>query len=145
MINVVAKLLNSYYTLLNGGGLSYNSVPVDVYKSDIPGDQERHYVYLRPEGETYGGNKRSFADQVVIIVDVVTIFKNNIDSSVSDNIDNQIGALLLTSPAVSGLGVQAGLQILNVVRESTNYLMEDDGVNKYYRKVCRYNQRVLQT
>jgi TRAP-type uncharacterized transport system substrate-binding protein len=80
-----------------------------------------------------------------MIVDIVTIFKNNIDSSVADNIDGQIGGYLLTNPQTSGLGTQTGIKIYNVTRETTAYLQEEDGVNKYYRKVSRYRQRILQT
>lgn len=144
MINTAGPLLNSYSSLLDGN-LSYDSKNVPVFKIDAPETQKSHYVLLRQESESYAGNKRSFADNTVIIIDIVTIFQNNINSSIVDNIDNQIGALLLASPGVSGLDQQNDIEVLNVTRESTFYLSEDDGVNKYYRKIIRYTQRVLQT
>lgn len=144
MINTMGLLIDSYYSLLNGQ-LNYNGLPVDVYKEDAPMDETYHYVLIRAEGETYDGNKRSFADQSIVIVDIVTVFENNIDSSVANEIDRQIGTLLLTNPRTSGLGAQTGIQVLNVERESANYLRERDGVKNYYRKVSRYRQRVLQT
>ncbi len=144
MINTMGLLVDSYYSLLNGQ-LNYNGLPVDVYKEDAPEDENYHYVLLRAESENYDGNKRSFADISVVVVDIVTVFQNNIDSSVVNEIDDQIGALLLTNPRTSGLSGQSGIQILNVIRETTAYLTESDGVNKYYRKVSRYRQRILQT
>jgi hypothetical protein len=144
MNNTAGGVLTAYYNLLNGN-LIYNSVTVDVYKIDVPEGQKRHFVLLNVEGETYDGNKRSFADTTVILVDIVTMFKNNVDSSVADNIDDQIGSYLLTAPATSGLTNPTDTQILNVTRQTAAYLTEDDGVDKYYRKVSRYTQRVLQT
>lgn len=147
MINTMGKLMDSYYALLNGQ-LNY-SKPVSVYKEDAPEELDPslspHYVLIRAEGETGDGNKRSFADDSVVILDIVTVFQNNVDRSVVEDIDRQIGALLLTTPQVSGLGSQSGMQILNVQRESSTYLTEEDSVKKYYRKVSRYTQRVLQT
>jgi hypothetical protein len=122
MINTMGLLIDSYYSLLNGQ-LTYGGVSVDVYKEDAPEGQEGHYVLLIAEGEVYDGNKSSFADQSTVVVDIVTIFNNNVDTSVANEIDRQI-------------------QILNVQRESSTYMRETDGVRKYYRKVSRYKQRV---
>ena len=140
MINTMGPLIDSYYSVLSGQ-LTYNGNPVDVYKEDVPESEHEHHVILRAEGEVYDGNKRSFADQSTVIVDIVTIFNNNVDTSVANNIDGQIGALLCSTPSSSGLSA-SGLHILNVERESSNYIREDDGVRKYYRKVSRYTQRV---
>lgn len=144
------KLLDSWFDLLDGN-ITYSGKTVKVYKEDTPEDldesptQSEHYILLMAEGEIDQSNKRSFVNDTVVIVDIVTRFNNNINRSVVDNIDGQIGALILTAPFQDGLSSQSGMQILNVKRESANYLHESDNIKKYYRKISRYNSRILQT
>ena len=146
MINTMDKLVNAWYALLNGA-LTYNSLPVGVFQEDVPEDTEGHYVILRAEGETGVSNKRSFALDSVVVVDIVTVFQNNVDSSVANNIDNQIAGLILTSPGVNGLSAQSGFQILNVTMETSSYLREYDNGSEtaIYRKVSRYRHLAYQT
>lgn len=150
MISTMNLLMDSWFDLLEGL-ITYSGKTVKIYKEDTPEDLDptptvsEHYILLRAEGETDQSNKKSFVNDTVIIVDIVTKFNNNVNRSVVDNIDNQINALVLTSPWITGLPAQSGMQILNVQRETTNYLYEGDNINKYYRKVSRYNARILQT
>lgn len=150
MISTMNKLLDSWFDLLDGN-ITYSGKTVKVYKEDTPEDldetatQSEHYILLMAEGETDQSNKRSFVNDTVVLVDIVTKFNNNVNRTVVDNIDGQIGALILTAPYQTGLGTQSGMQILNVKRESANYLHEGDNIKKYYRKVSRYNSRILQT
>lgn len=144
MINTMAKLMNAWYDLLDGN-LTYNNQAVDVYKEDTEEETSLHYVLLRAESETDDSNKRSFANESVVVVDIVTTFSGRVDRSVAENIDGQIGALILTDPRTSGLSAQSGMQILNVTLENTAYLTEEDETNKYYRKISRFSHRILQT
>lgn len=150
MIATMDKLLDSWYSLLNGA-LTYSGKSVKVYKEDAPEDLDpsptvsEHYVIIRAEGETDQSNKSKFVFDSVVIVDIVTVFENNVNRAVVDNIDGQIGALVLTSPYSTGLADQSGMQILNVTRETSTYLREGDSIKNYYRKVSRYNSRILQT
>lgn len=143
-MNTMGKLLDAYWQLLNGS-LSYNSTDVPVYKIDAPEDAPLNYVLIYGESETNTGNKRSFAFDTVVIVDIVTQNENVIDNRAVDSIDGQISSLVLSSPAVNNLSTQTGMQILNVEVATTAYIPERDGVNVFYRKVLRYNQRILQT
>lgn len=149
MINTMDKLLDSWFDLLDGN-ITYSGKSVKVYKEDTPEDLDttptvsEHYILLRAEGESDQSNKRSFVFDSVVIVDIVTKFNNNINRSVVENIDGQVTALVLPTHQ-TGLGTQSGMQILNVERETSNYLAETDNKDKYYRKVSRYNSRILQT
>jgi hypothetical protein len=148
MISTMDKELNAWFALLSGN-LSYSGKSVKVYKEDVPEifsplDSE-HYVILIAESESDDSNKRSFATNTVISVDIVTKFVNNIDRSVVDDIDGQINALALTSPYQSGLASASGLQRLNIKRETTTYITEKTTQETIYRKVSRYISRILQT
>ena len=149
MINTMGRLLDAWHALLSGS-LSYSGKSVMVFKEDAPIDFgsaaiSEHYVLLRAEGESDQSNKRSFVNDTVVIVDIVTKHTININRSVVENIDGQITALALTAPFRTGLSAQAGMQILNVTRETSNYLAESNNTEKTYRKVSRYNSRILQT
>jgi hypothetical protein len=137
MINTTGLLMNAWYQLLNNGGLS-------VYKEDVPENVEGNYVLLRAEGGTSQNNKRSFADETVIVVDIVTQFQSMIDRSEVETIDNTINGLILPTMQ-NGLTAQSGMQILNVNRETFTYLTETDNEKKYYRKVSRYVHTIYQT
>ena len=144
----MGKLLDSWYALLNGA-VTYSGKSVKVYKESVPLDSDpsatrsEHYILLRAEGESDNSNKTAFATDSIMIVDIVTRFNNSVDRSVVENIDGQVTALVLPTQQ-TGLGSQSGMQILNVKRESTTYLTETN-IEKYYRKVSRYNTRILQT
>lgn len=143
-MNTMGKLMNAWYSKLNGN-ITYGGSSVDVYKESAPEGETSHYVILRAEGETNSSNKRSFADESVVIVDIVTVFENTVDRSVVEDIDGQIDALVTSAPGKSNLSEQSGMLIVRMVRESSNYLPENDGTNQYYRKISRYNHRILQT
>lgn len=130
------ELLDAYYDLLKA--LSY-----DVFKEDAPEGQNTHYILLRAEGGADESNKSKFADECVVIVDIVTVFQNNVDRSVVETIDSAAKALITSNPFRGNVTV-TGKQVLNVTRESFSYLTEED-TQKYYRKISRYTNRVLTT
>jgi hypothetical protein len=142
-MNTVGPLIDAWYEML-AGNVFYNSAEIPVYKGDIPEEETGHYILLRTESESDQGNKSSFVDQTVMIVDVVTKFNNNVDTSIANDIDGQISTLARPTPSTNGLLTVSGLQFMNVVRETSSYIHERDGVNVYYRKVSRYTQRVTQ-
>jgi hypothetical protein len=89
------------------------------------------------EGGGGANNKQTIADEFVVITDVVTVFENNVDTSVVDGIDKEIFDLVMPSP---GGGISG---VLNLNRETFDYVQEENGSKKYYRKVSRYRMRVL--
>ena len=145
MIATMADLMGSWYTLLTTPAIQYNAVNVNVYKGDVPTTENNHYIVIRAESEEYRGNKRSFANSSVVVVEIVTIFQNVIDRSVVDSIDNTVLTRILTTPAQNNLAPKSGMQFLNVTPETTAYAEETDGIQVYHRKMIRYRQLVYQT
>lgn len=131
-------VLNSFMALLEG-------ISVPVYRIDAPLSETGNYVIVRPESGTGNNNKRSINDNVIVITDITTVFENNVDGSVVEGIDDEIFSRLMPTPQSHSLTDPSGEQILNVTRESFNYLPETDGVKNYYRKVSRYSIQINQT
>jgi hypothetical protein len=136
-MNVMGPLVDAWYELLD--------ISVPVYRVSAPEREKGNYVILRAESETGQNNKQYFNTDCVVIVDIITRFHNAIDTSVVDSIDGEISSLILTTPGRHNLSEASGLQILNVKKETANYLEEDDGKNRYYRKISRYTHRVHET
>lgn len=143
MKNVMLPLANSWFELLNGN-LSYDGQEVKVYLEDADNDDAYHYVLIRTESESDDSNKTSFVTNPIIIIDIVTVHSISVRRSVADNIDNQIRQLVFPNRK-SNLPALSGLQITNVIPQSSNYLNEDNGTVRYYRKLTRFIHRITQT
>lgn len=137
MINTAGSLLTAWYDLLK------TSVGVSVYKENAPADEQENYVVLRVEGGVATNNKRSFADEVIVIVDIVTFFQNDVDRSVAEGIDNLICGLVLPTHQ-NGLTNPTNIQIVNVKRDGFEYLQET-AERKIFRKISRWYHLVYQT
>lgn len=142
MINVVDDIVSSLFELLKENVI-VGGKTIPVFVVDSP-DEEKDYIIIRPEGETYAGNKSKFADDVIVVIDIVSTFENNIDKSYVNKIDNEVCSILMPS-VNSTISAGAGVQILNLRRENSVYIDEYDGKQKYYRKVSRFRCRALQT
>lgn len=136
-MNNVSKLLRqAYYDLLNG-------ISVDVYKEDVPKGEESHHVVIRIEGETDDSNRKGFINNPVVITEVVGVFSNSINPDVVDDIDQEIREILL--PTNGAIEISASGIGINLIRcLNSEYLNEDDGTKRYYRKITRWQQRVSQ-
>lgn len=119
-------------------------ISVPVYKEGSVPEDAVNYVELRAESEAEDDTKNSFRSDVVVVTDIVTRFNVAIDRSVAEGIDGEIKALIKSSPGSHGLQAQSGMQILNVIPETTSYLEEYDSGFKYYRKIVRYTHRIIQ-
>lgn len=140
MINTTGLLMDSWQELIDG------VISVPVYKEgSVPEDEEGSYVELRAESEFENDTKHSFENDTIIVCDIVTMFNHAIDRSVVEGIDSEIKALIKSTPGIHNLQQQSGMQILNVIPQTTNYLEEYDGTKKYYRKIVRYTHRIIQT
>lgn len=143
MKEVFDPLIDSYIELLNGN-LSYDSRVVNVYPGDADNDDDYHHVLVRAESETDVSNKSTFVTRPVIVIEIVTKFDGLINRSVVANIDSQIRELLFPTRKCA-LPPTPGLQKTNVYIQSSNYLKDDDGVKRIYRKLTRFIHRINQT
>lgn len=137
------ELMNAWYDLLNQN-ITYNSAIIPVYKEDADAAATSHYILLRAEGETDQSANHQFHFASVVVVDVVTVHKNNVKRSIVDDISTQVFNLVFPVKNANNLPAQANIQILNVKQDTTTYLYEDDGVtDKVYRKVIRYSHTII--
>lgn len=139
MIEVMDKLMNSWYSKLN------NVISVPVYKEgSVDHDYDGNYVELRAEGEVQDDTKQSFRSDAVVVVDIVTRFKIATNRSVCESIDNEIKQLVKPSPGVVGLTQQSGMQIQSVRPETSSYFEENEDGTRFYRKIVRWTHRINQ-
>ena len=139
MINVITRLMNAWFALLNG------NLNVPVYRIDAP-ETATDYVIIRPESESDNSNNSSFVTAPVIITEVVTRFGSGelIDEVPSFDIDTQISQLLHSDASFHNLPAQQGIQIVSVKRQSSTYLPEDDGSYRYHRVITRNIHQISQ-
>lgn len=139
MIEVMDKLMNSWYTKLN------NVISVPVYKEgSVDQDYDGNYVELRAEGETQDDTKQSFRSDAVVVVDIVTRFKVATNRSVCEAIDGEIKALVKPTPGSVGLTQQTGMQIQHLYPQTSSYFEENESGIRYYRKIVRWSHRINQ-
>ena len=139
MIEVMDKLMNSWYTKLN------NVISVPVYKEgSVDQDYDGNYVELRAEGEVNDDTKQSFRSDAVVVVDIVTRFKVATNRGVCEAIDNEIKQLVKPSPGSVGLSQQSGMQIQHVYPQTSSYFEENESGTRYYRKIVRWTHRINQ-
>lgn len=134
MINTMAETIDAWYTKLNG-------ISVPVFIESVPDDHLTDYVLLRAEGETNNSTKSYYGKSAVVVVDIVTVFQNMINTRTVDDIDGEITDLVLPDLGGHDLTV-SGFQISSIQAENSTYLQEDDGEKKYYRKITRYNHLI---
>lgn len=153
MINVVKHIRQAYFEALSGqlGG-------VPVYKEEVlPAEDGSAYVLIRVEGETMPFNNARHVYRVVMITEVVAVSFNTIYPENVDDVDDRVVRTLKplissTFPvlpagsydAYDGTVIYPSLQFVSITPESSTYLVEDDGDKKYYRKITRWTNRIVQ-
>lgn len=136
--NIVIKVLNAWYELLNG------NISKPVYRVDAPATEEGDYVLLRVESETDSTNNARHVSNPVLIVEVVTKHAIMIDDTVAPGIEDEIMQLVFSNPGVHNLPQQDGIQITDVRKRDSTYLNEDDGTRRIHRLISRWTHRVAQ-
>lgn len=139
MINPGGKILKAWFELLNG------NIGVPVYRTDVPHTETGNYVILRLESSTDKRNNSQNVTNPVLITEVVTRYDTMINDAEVFEIDTLIGQALSSSPPTHNLPIQAGIQVVTVVRRDQTVLPEDDGHSRYNRLITRNVHRVLET
>lgn len=135
-MNTVGSLVTGYYELLK------NISGFEAFKITVPIPEPDKYLLIYPESGGDDNNKSKKVENVVIRVDIVAKYNNDIDQTAVEDADNSVRDLVA---GVTGNSLDiSGLQVMNVKREDYTYLIENDGTNYYYRKVTRYTNRVIQ-
>lgn len=134
MINSGKYIRQAYYDALSG------VISVPVYKEDVPESEVGNHVVLRLEGDSDDSNKSSFNNVTTMLVDICTVGVNSIDPDTVEDIDGEIRAILL--PTQGAILLADTIRVLVLRPESSNYVPEDDGTKRYYRKVTRWTQKI---
>lgn len=128
-------LLTAWYDLLSG---------LNVHKIDVPEDETENYVWIYIESGSSSNLKTVKVDEVIVVCQIVTFHQNNIDQTACEALDAQVENLVLPLAWAQSLSV-SGMQVLNVERESFDYVQEEDSNGKIYRKVSRYKHTINQS
>lgn len=137
MINPGALILKAWHELLDG------NISVPVYRTDAPASEDGNYVLLRIESSTGQRTNSTSIKNPVLITEVVTKCDTMINDAEVFEIDTEIGNLLNSGPAIHNLPAQAGIQIVDVIRQNETVIPEDDGTHRYNRLIVRNIHRVL--
>lgn len=136
--NALYQIKTAWYQALNG------QISVPVYKDAVPLTESGNYVYIRAEGSTDRElNNSIFLRSAVIVVDIFTKFATIAQSKTAYDIAQEIDDIIMTSPNSYGLTL-ADFQITQLTVQSETELYEDDGSEKTFRVIKRYEHFINQ-
>ncbi len=138
-MNTVGLLIDAYYGKLNGNVHGFG-----VYKLMIPISELSNFIRIYPESGSDNNNKSKFIEDVIIVVEIVSIFKNMADQAAVEDADSDIRGLLFNGNNSASFSI-TGVEIRNFDRDGYTYTITQDQSNTFYTKVTRYKQRLIQT
>jgi hypothetical protein len=142
MIDVHKKVRKAYYEALNGQ-LTYDGSPVSVWDEKAEATTNNIYVLLSTQTATDTSTFSSFDTQTTILIDIVSKSQDRVSKDVLDEVAQQILTIILPTVTTNGLPAQSGVQILNVRKESDNYLpVQLSATGSIIRRLIRFSQRV---
>lgn len=131
-------LKTEWYKTLDG------AISVPVYKDAVPITENGNHVLIRSEGSNQTDlNNSAFFQSAIIIVDVLTKFATLANSKVAYQIAQEIYDLIILSPNSFGISIPDH-QITQITIQSETELYEDDGSEKVYRYIIRYEHFINQ-
>jgi hypothetical protein len=137
LINPDGYTRQAYYNALNG------ALAIEVYKEDAPVEEKGDYVVVSIEGRSDSSNNQGFAHEVVVILDIVTVFDSYIDPDKVESYDQQVQDILKPTVQAALDMSGAGFQLVHIQPGTPTYLKEQDS-RKYYRKITRYINHIAQ-
>lgn len=136
--NALYQLKTEWYQALNG------QLSVPVYKDAVPLSENGNYVYIRAEGSTDRElNNSAFFRSAIIVIDIFTVFATIGNSKTAYDIAQEIDDIIILSPNSFGITL-ADFQITQITVQSEAELYEDDGSEKVFRVVKRYEHIINQ-
>lgn len=117
----------------------------EIYKDAVPIDVDGNYILIRGEGHTSTElNNSAFFRSSVIIVEIVTKFATMANSSVAHDIADDIQYLILMDSNQPFTNSLADFTITQITLQSEDEIYEDDGAEKIFRIVQRYENTLTQ-
>jgi hypothetical protein len=115
-----------------------NNVTANVYKDAVPLNVNTNYVLVRSEGLTQNElNNSAFFTTAVIVVEIVTKFSNIGNSKTAYDLLNDINFVMLPSPNSNPILISYH-QVNQITIQSETELYEDNGSEKLFRLIVRY-------
>lgn len=136
--NSIYQLKTQWFTALNG------VITVPVYKDSVPLNESRNYVLIYSDGSADAGvTNTGFFKSVVIVIDIVTKFANMANSKFANDIANEIDDIIMISPNSYGITLP-NFNITQITIQSENEINDDDGDEKVFRLIKRYEHFINQ-
>lgn len=145
MKDIGLSLRTAYYNRLQGA-ITYGGEVVNVYDSSaVPNTANKPYILLSTyiSTELGEGSKQSYAQEVTLLIDVVTKFPNSMGGKKQcDTISNSVIELVRTRQA--GYLTMSGFQIITTLLDSNQTLEElvSDGV--VVRRLIRFRHKIFE-
>jgi hypothetical protein len=109
-----------------------------VYKDAVPLNVNTNYILIRSEGLTQNElNNSAFFTTAIIVVEILTKFANIGNSKPAYDLLNEINFVMLPSPNSTPILI-ANHQVVQVNVQSETEIYEDDGAEKLFRLIVRY-------
>jgi len=140
MIDAAYHTRKGYFQRLNGA-VTYNGNPVPVYDTFAVNEAEYPYIILSTQTAVDDSVKRCQAQEVTMLLDVVTGFIGAPDRQPLDDICNQIYQLI--NPADGNfIDVGPDLNIISTRLLSDTTLEAQNDVWKIVRRLIRFGHRL---
>ena len=115
-----------------------NNVTPTVYKDAVPLNINTNYILIRSEGlSTNELNNSAFFTNAIIVLEIVTKFANIGNSKIAYDTLNEINAIMLPTPNTNPI-IIANHQVMQITVQSETEIYEDDGAEKLFRLIVRY-------
>lgn len=128
----ISDLKTAWYNALSG------VLPISVYKDTVPLSENDSYVVIRSDGSTPGDDTNScWFRSAIILVEIVVPFKTIGNSLLTSQISQQIDNIILPDIASYGITLPDH-QITQITLQTESELYDDDGSQKYFSLIRRY-------
>lgn len=115
-----------------------NNVTANVYKDAVPLNVNTNYVLIRSEGLTQTElNNSAYLTNAIIVVEIVTKFANIGNSKTAYDLLNEINFVMLPTPNTNPILISYH-QVMQITVQSETEIYEDDGAEKLFRLIVRY-------
>lgn len=115
-----------------------SSLSISVYKDAVPLTENGAYVVIRSEGSTdTGATNSGWFRSAIIITEIVTPFRTVGNSVLTNTVAQQIDNIILTGIASYGISLP-NHQITQITLQSETEVYDDDGSQKYFSLIRRY-------
>lgn len=142
MVESSREIRRAFFQALNGA-LTYDGKTIPVYDNFSDEGEGKYQVFLTNQDATNADDKQQFAGDHSIVIDIVTKANNSGNSSIADEISEQVSQILQPTRKTTGLIIGAGFQLILLQLSSSRYLTEGNRGTFIVRKLLTYRFRIV--